>query len=233
LRYNAISDWQSDAEFWTVVAAVPSLLIGFVLHYVEQFRSRKPNGVLLVYWLLAFIAQFYKAYQLYEAGNDESFNLYNILWAIAAANSFIVLTVEWLAPKYINDSYIELGEDDEEEELSPYEKADLFSRVTFAWMSPLMKLGYKKFLTEKDLPPLPNSTKTETTSVAFEEAWQYQVDNKTSSLLMTTRATPARYRCLAALRLRPPCFLCRWPRLQLYTNTSSGLLKQVCVSSPG
>lgn len=158
------------------------MTIGLYLHYVEQFRCRKPIGVLLSYWLLSSVGLIYCVYQLYVDGayHDHAASLYTVSYTLAAVNAFVVLCVEWLAPKYVSDKYIALGDEDAEEELSPYEQADLFSRVTFAWMTPLMRLGYSKYLTEKDLSPLPKTLKTEVTADSFDEAWQAQVESKNS-----------------------------------------------------
>lgn len=54
---------------------------------------------------------------------------------------------------------------------SPVETANLFSRLFFHWMQPLMSLGSKKFLTEADMWALPHGEDAERLSDAFQRNW--------------------------------------------------------------
>jgi len=47
------------------------------------------------------------------------------------------------------------GPDEWEQPECPRLRANIFSRLTFSWMSPMMYMGVKKFLTEEDLWSLP------------------------------------------------------------------------------
>jgi ATP-binding cassette subfamily C (CFTR/MRP) protein 1 len=91
-----------------------------------------------------------------------------------AGLSFIL---EWLIPKRMSD-YDMLGDDDE----CPYEYADVFSVLTFGWMTPLMKRGYKSFLTQDDLWNLRKRDSTRHTSETFEAAWAHEMKKKYPSL---------------------------------------------------
>ncbi|KAK9489413.1 P-loop containing nucleoside triphosphate hydrolase protein [Lipomyces doorenjongii] len=50
--------------------------------------------------------------------------------------------------------------------------ANIFSRLTFFYLSKLMKIGYENYLTEEDLPDLPHDSRTDKTREDFDVAWQ-------------------------------------------------------------
>ena len=59
--------------------------------------------------------------------------------------------LELLAPKFEPD----LGEDvDETHVENPFISANVFSRWSFSYMTPLLKKGTKEYITDKDLPSL-------------------------------------------------------------------------------
>lgn len=57
---------------------------------------------------------------------------------------------------------------------SPLETANLFSRLMFMWMQPLMSLGASKYLTEADMWALPVGEDAERLGTAFQTAWDDQ-----------------------------------------------------------
>ncbi|XP_027184362.1 ABC transporter C family member 2-like [Coffea eugenioides] len=57
------------------------------------------------------------------------------------------------------------------EQICPERHANIFSKITFAWVNPLMKLGYKRPLTEKDVWKLDNWDRTETLNNMFQKCW--------------------------------------------------------------
>ncbi|KAF3450335.1 hypothetical protein FNV43_RR06415 [Rhamnella rubrinervis] len=57
------------------------------------------------------------------------------------------------------------------EYISPERHANLFSRITFSWMNPLMKLGYRRPITEKDVWKLDTWDRTETLNAKFQRCW--------------------------------------------------------------
>ncbi|XP_010683162.1 ABC transporter C family member 2 isoform X1 [Beta vulgaris subsp. vulgaris] len=71
----------------------------------------------------------------------------------------------------------ELIEDIEYEELvggeqvSPERHVNIFSKLVFSWMNPLMNLGYKRPLTEKDVWKLDTWDQTETLISKFQSCW--------------------------------------------------------------
>ncbi|KAL2944295.1 ABC transporter C family member 12 [Bienertia sinuspersici] len=68
-------------------------------------------------------------------------------------------------------------EDNEYEELPggelvcPERHVNIFSKILFSWMNPLMKLGYRRPLTEKDVWKLDTWDQTETLISKFQSCW--------------------------------------------------------------
>ncbi|GAA6062217.1 hypothetical protein JCM10212_006452 [Sporobolomyces blumeae] len=54
----------------------------------------------------------------------------------------------------------------------PRLRANIFSRLTFSWMTPMMMAGVRKFLTEEDLWQLPPDDTAHALSARLERAWQ-------------------------------------------------------------
>lgn len=57
------------------------------------------------------------------------------------------------------------------EQICPERHANIFSRIFFSWMNPLMKKGYEKFITEKDVWKLDTWDQTETLNNQFQKCW--------------------------------------------------------------
>ncbi|EPQ30424.1 uncharacterized protein PFL1_01950 [Pseudozyma flocculosa PF-1] len=71
----------------------------------------------------------------------------------------------------------------------PVETANLFSRISFHWMQPMMTLGAKKFLTEDDMWALPAKEDAENLGRRFDKYWPLCKDKKTGKpALWTTLA---------------------------------------------
>ncbi|SCV73559.1 BQ2448_7485 [Microbotryum intermedium] len=68
------------------------------------------------------------------------------------------------------------GTNDEEREWKQSEcprlRANIFQRLTFSWMTPMMKAGYHKYLTEEDLWALPPDDTAEALGRKLETAWK-------------------------------------------------------------
>ncbi|GJN87677.1 hypothetical protein Rhopal_000632-T1 [Rhodotorula paludigena] len=84
-----------------------------------------------------------------------------------------------------SEGKIRLGEDEEqrrngagdddlafEQKECPRLRANVFQRLTFSWMTPMMKTGYRKFLTEEDLWALPPDDTAWALGQRLEKAWQ-------------------------------------------------------------
>lgn len=67
-----------------------------------------------------------------------------------------------------NTAYDELPEG---EQICPERHANILSQILFSWMNPLMQLGYKRPLTEKDVWKLDTWDRTETLNNSFQKCW--------------------------------------------------------------
>ncbi|KAJ4350561.1 ATP-binding cassette glutathione S-conjugate transporter ycf1 [Ascochyta clinopodiicola] len=165
--------WAGDFRFWTTAATTVSLFVISYIQYIEHWRSRNANGVVLFYWLLFLVASAVKLRSLVAQKLYKEHPAYFAVFTASVALAAIEFALEWLVQKRLSD-YDALGDDDE----CPYEYADIFSVLTFGWMTPMMKRGYKHFLTQDDLWNLRKRDSTKHTAETFEENWTYEMENK-------------------------------------------------------
>jgi ABC-type multidrug transport system fused ATPase/permease subunit len=156
----------------SLVLNAAATLVALGVHYLEQFKSTVPNGVLLFYWLFQIILNLGRIGNLYlrnKIGSD-----FSTLVILSTVNAFIILVIEIVIPMKSIDYYQRLAKE------SPYDRANVFSRITFDWMGGLMKKGYHKYLTEEDLPPLPKDLRASKTTRDFDHYWNSQPAQKKS-----------------------------------------------------
>ena len=171
--------WFGDFRFWTTTITILSLgIIGFV-QYIEHWRSRQPNGVVLFYWLFFLIGYGVKLRSLIAQETFKTNLPYFVTFCVSYGLSIVEFGLEYLVPKK-QSAYDALGNEDE----CPYEYADVFSILTFSWMTPIMKYGYKEFLTQDDLWNLRRRDTTKETGRVMSEAWAIELDKKHPSLWM-------------------------------------------------
>ena len=180
LQIEALPEiWYRDFRFWTTVGTLLSLIVIGVVQYVEHWRSRQPNGVVLFYWLLLLIAYGVKLRSLISQQAFQTRLPYFITFCVSVGLASVEFFLEYWVPKK-QSAYDALGDEDE----CPIEYADVFSVLTFSWMTPLMKYGYKEFLTQDDLWNLRARDTTRATGDALKEAWALETEKKTPSLWM-------------------------------------------------
>lgn len=154
-----------------------SLGVIFYIQYIEHWRSRNANGVVLFYWLFLLLAYTGKLRSLVAQQLHREHVAYFAVFCVSVGLAALEFFLEWLVPKRLSD-YDMLGDDDE----CPYEYADVFSVLTFGWMTPMMKHGYKAFLTQDDLWNLRKRDSTRHTSASFEKSWAHEMEKKHPSL---------------------------------------------------
>ncbi|MCJ1476856.1 hypothetical protein MMC13_005525 [Lambiella insularis] len=169
--------WFGDFRFWTSIISIGSLVVVGFVQYLEHWRSRQPNGVVLFYWLFFLIAY---AVKLRSLVAQEAFHTrlpYFVTFCVSFGLATLEFVLEYLVPKK-KSAYDALRNDDE----CPIEYADVFSVLTFGWMTPMMKYGYRQFLTQDDLWNLRRKDSTKVTGIAMNEAWAIELDKKNPSL---------------------------------------------------
>ncbi|GAA5971441.1 hypothetical protein JCM11641_008352 [Rhodosporidiobolus odoratus] len=71
---------------------------------------------------------------------------------------------------------IRLGDDEHDQAECPRIRANIFQKLTFSWMTPMMRQGKKQFLTEEDLWALPPDDTAHALGQRLETAWQARHD---------------------------------------------------------
>lgn len=169
--------WFGDFRFWTSILTLVSLGVIFSVQYLEHWRSRTPNGIVLFYWLFFLVTYGVKLRSLIARDSHTQRLPYFVTFTVSLGLGLFEFILEWLVPKK-QSAYDELGREDE----SPQEYADVFSILTFSWMTPMMKYGYHNYLTQDDLYNLRRRDTTEITGKQFAETWQAELQKKKPSL---------------------------------------------------
>ena len=190
--------WYGDFRFWATIINLASIAVISYVQYIEHTRSRNPNGVVLFYWLLAIIVYAVKLRSLISQELQKDHVAYFATFAVGLGLAAIEFILEWLVPKRLS-AYDALGDEDE----CPIEYANVFSILTFSWMTPMMKYGYKEFLTQDDLWNLRKRDSTRETAEKFDQVWDEQLEKKkpvckkTSGFLSTSQSSGWRIEDLA------------------------------------
>jgi ATP-binding cassette, subfamily C (CFTR/MRP), member 1 len=171
--------WAGDFRFWATIITTLSACVIFYIQYIEHWRSRNANGVVLFYWLFLIIAFSIKLRSLIAQSVQKGHLAYFVTFTVGLSLAVVEFALEWLVPKRLSD-YDALGDEFE----CPYEYADIFSVLTFSWMTPLMKQGYKTFLIQDDLWNLRKRDATKETTHLFDEAWERELEKKRPNLWM-------------------------------------------------
>ena len=169
--------WYRDFRFWTSIVTLCSLAVISTVQYLEHWRSRQPNGVVLFYWLLLLIAYAVKLRSLISQQAFRSRLPYFVTFCVSFGFAALEFVLEYLVPKK-QSAYDALGSEDE----CPMQYADIFSILTFSWMTPMMKYGYREFLTQDDLWNLRMRDTTKTTGNILQRAWDIELERKKPSL---------------------------------------------------
>ncbi|AMD18957.1 HBR056Cp [Eremothecium sinecaudum] len=175
--------WMARLQYFMTGCAV---LVLFALHWVSFLWSRISNGVLLFFWLLEttflsmkvvnFIIR--HTYEGYWPMGKITFVL--TLFQLVASTS--VLALEAIPRKRLLP-YQEIIEYQNKRKSSPVNDANIFERISFSWMTGLMRIGYEKYLTENDLYRLPEEYRSKETSDRFTKNWQAEMNRKTNPSL--------------------------------------------------
>lgn len=169
--------WVKDFRFWTTVATMASLGMIYTVQYFEHWRSRQPNGVVLFYWVFFLAAYGIKLRSLVAREVYNERLPYFITFTVSLAIAIVEFGLEYFVKKRQSD-YDALGAEDE----CPIEYADIFSILTFSWMTPMMKYGNKNYLGQDDLWNLRSRDSTKVTGSQLQEAWEIELEKKKPSL---------------------------------------------------
>ena len=178
LQIEALQDqWLGDFRFWTSAITLVALGVIGTTQYLEHWRSRQPNGVVLFFWLFMLIAYGVKLRSLVSQQTYDSRLPYFVAFCVSTGLAVLEFILEYFVPKK-QSAYDALGSEDE----CPIEYADVFSILTFGWMTPIMKYGYRQFLTQDDLWNLRRRDTTRVTGSTMQESWDMELEKKHPSL---------------------------------------------------
>lgn len=147
------------------------MVVIFSIQWLEHSRLRQANGVVLFYWALLLIAFTVKLRSLVSQQLYTKSLPYFITYCVGFGLALADFLVEWLWPR----SNVPDGYDAIEDDECPAEYATIFSQLTFSWMTPMMKRGYRVFLTEEDLWGLAKTDKTSHTGEMLGDAWEHEL----------------------------------------------------------
>ncbi|KAJ2580760.1 hypothetical protein GGH95_002418, partial [Coemansia sp. RSA 1836] len=171
-------------------------VIAICMHYYEQTRARKSSDILLLFWLATILAS------LVTLRTDLGANLppveaHSLAWVVRYIELFsiVALFCAELWPRRLTEYVLAEDGDDDVSSVSrfgiraPVEDANIFSQLTFSWMSPLLKLGQRKNISEGNLWEIPSNIAPVNIAENFEANWQYEIDHR-------ARRTPSLLRAL-------------------------------------
>ena len=175
--------WNEPERALHAVVSVVGYFFAALLHHYEHFHSRMSSTSLLFFWLLTAIGYLVVLRTDWLDGRfaaNPADVVFHVLSLVVSVAVFWIETVR--SPSYY--SSIEDGLDG-----SPEATANVFSRLTFHWMDPLMRLGYSKDLEMEDLWALKTTDSASFNSDAFQKAWSKQLARQRPSLLLAIIVT--------------------------------------------
>ncbi|CDR46108.1 CYFA0S22e00100g1_1 [Cyberlindnera fabianii] len=171
--YGESNGTLKDVKFIQPVLQSIAFIVGVALQHFDYRYNKITSGNLLLFILFSAGAGFFKMLNLvWRKQYDDD---YFILSTFTFINTILLLLATWLPVKPQTYQTVE--------KVNPFDTADVFARLTFSWMTPLMKLGYQTFLTEDDLPPLPREFKSGYISEVFGKNWRKRVDKSSTPSL--------------------------------------------------
>lgn len=163
-----------------------SLFVALALHWIEYHRSVVANTILLFYWLFETFGNFAKLINIVIRHSYEgewylgkTASILTLFQVITCAG---ILLLEAL-PKKPLMPHQRIHQNLTRRKPNPYDSANIFSRITFSWMSSLMKTGYEKYLVEADLYKLPKNFNSAELSQKLEKNWQSELKQKSKPSL--------------------------------------------------
>ncbi|KAJ1654030.1 hypothetical protein IWQ61_005966 [Dispira simplex] len=153
--------------------------LAIVLSNYEHTRIRGSSGTLLMFYLMFTLLNLVRL-RTWNLVNPHPSNSH-VTWALVGTtvtNSLAFAVELWPKPSH---QYMLAGEDLDYD--CPEEKANIFSRITFSWMSSLLALGYQRVLTLDDMWDLPRDVQTKPVSDRFQRFWKREQSKSKPSLV--------------------------------------------------
>ncbi|KAJ2743758.1 hypothetical protein GGI20_003515 [Coemansia sp. BCRC 34301] len=192
-------------SYWNVFAISMALqtvatAVAIGLHWREQFTNRVASTSLLLFWLATILLTAMRLRTAIATGAVNS-----TPGVVTACSVFLLLSLAALVLESQPKPYMlyELDDDEDGEEYFPQsleggshgayqsleERANIFSRLTFAWVTPLLDQGYRKPLQMEDIYELGHDFYPDVVSARFQYNWQEELRSGHPSLFRATMRT--------------------------------------------
>ncbi|KAK6342083.1 hypothetical protein TWF730_001562 [Orbilia blumenaviensis] len=176
LTIEYLEGWAVDISFYTSILSLAAIAIAFAIHHFEHFRKPVSSGVLLFFWLFYILLYGVRMQNYIETHEYDTHLPLFIVFGISFGFIVAIFILEWVGPK--PKSAYEAIED----ENCPIAEANIFSVLTFGWMTPLMRKGFKNFLTADDLWDMRHEDSARTNGYVLLESWEKELLKKKPSL---------------------------------------------------
>ncbi|KAJ1651209.1 hypothetical protein IWQ61_008173, partial [Dispira simplex] len=153
--------------------------LAIVLSNYEHTRIRGSSGTLLMFYLVFTLLNLVRlrTWNLVNPHPSDSHGTW-VLVGTTVTNSLAFAVELWPKPSH---QYMLADEDLDYD--CPEEEANIFSRITFSWMSSLLALGYQRVLTLDDMWDLPRDVQTKPVSDRFQRFWKREQSKSKPSLV--------------------------------------------------
>ncbi|KAF3157914.1 hypothetical protein TWF225_000693 [Orbilia oligospora] len=178
LTIEYLEGWAVDISFYTSLLSLAAIAIAFAIHHFEHFRKPVSSGVLLFFWLFYILLYGVRMQNYIETREYETHLPLFIIFGVSFGLIAIVFLLEWLGPK--PKSPYEAIMDDELN--CPIAESNIFTILTFGWMTPLMQKGYKNYLEAKDLWDMRKEDSAKTNGYILVDSWEKELLKKKPSL---------------------------------------------------
>ncbi|KAK4053428.1 hypothetical protein OIV83_001593 [Microbotryomycetes sp. JL201] len=192
-----------DPTIWFGVVTLLSYIFAFALHVVSHQTLPHSSTPLLFFWLASLALAFIRLRTDLVLGRPSRLPaLEEAMFGMRATKLALIgllFGTELLGPegwdgmtardlftwvpgvkergKIKLQDHENTAEDDEwHQQECPRLRANIFSRLTFSWLTPMMKTGYHKFLTEEDLWALPPDDTAHALGDRLSKAWEKRKD---------------------------------------------------------
>lgn len=182
-------------HWWLVVLlqGLTSVLVGLVLSIravqLGEMFVRIWSGIASMLALFICISSFLEFFVAKEA----SFKIFLDVLSLPGAIMLLLCTLKRSRDaedlNIIDDSLYEplngqsyVNSTNSDDSITPFANAGFLSKMSFWWLNPLMKKGYKKPLEDKDIPQLGEQDRAECCYSLFMERLNYQKQTKQTSL---------------------------------------------------
>ncbi|KAJ2890518.1 hypothetical protein IWW38_004089, partial [Coemansia aciculifera] len=174
--------------------------VALYLHWREQFGNPVASTTLLLFWLATTLLTAMRLRTAMSTGLVDSAPA-----VVTACSVFLLLSLAALVLESQPKPHMlyELDDDEDGDEYypenleragrctyqSPEERANIFSRLAFTWVMPLVEHGYKKTLQMEDMLVLGRDFRPDVVNARFQRNWQEELRSGHPSIFRATLRT--------------------------------------------